>query len=188
MITLDTIRDAIPDYARDLRLNLGSVLTTSGAPGLSEKQIWAVALASAIASRNGEFTRDIEALAATHLDATYVNGARAAAAIMGMNNVYYRFLHLVEDSEYAQLPARQRMNVIGNPGIDKVDFELLSLAVSAINGCGTCVASHERQLRKHELTRETVQSAVRIAATVHAVARVLESAKLEAGTGVAQAA
>jgi alkyl hydroperoxide reductase subunit D len=188
MITLDTIRDAIPDYARDLRLNLGSVLTTSGAPGLSEKQIWAVALASAIASRNGELTRDIEALAATHLDAAYVNGARAAAAVMGMNNVYYRFLHLVEDPEYAQLPARLRMNVIGNPGIDKVDFELLSLAVSAINGCGTCVASHERQLRKHEFTRETVQSAVRIAATVHAVARVLESAKLEAGTGAAQAA
>jgi alkyl hydroperoxide reductase subunit D len=188
MTTLDTIRDAIPEYARDLRLNLGSVLSTSGAPGLSEKQIWAVALASAIASRNAELTRDFEALAAAHLDAAYINGARAAAAIMGMNNVYYRFLHLVEDPEYAQLPARLRMNVIGNPGIDKLDFELLSLAVSAINGCGTCVASHERQLRKHELTRETVQSAVRIAATVHAVARVLESAKLEAGAGAAQAA
>jgi alkyl hydroperoxide reductase subunit D len=188
MTTLDNIRDAIPEYARDLRLNLGSVLSTSGAPGLSEKQIWAVALASAIASRNPELTRDFEALAAVHLDAAYINGARAAAAIMGMNNVYYRFLHLVEDPEYAQLPARLRMNVIGNPGIDKLDFELLSLAVSAINGCGTCVASHERQLRKHELTRETVQSAVRIAATVHAVARVLESAKLEAGAGAAQAA
>jgi alkyl hydroperoxide reductase subunit D len=188
MTTLDTIRDAIPDYARDLRLNLGSVLSTSGAPGLSEKQIWAVALAAAIASRNADLTRDFEVLAAAHLDAAYINGARAAAAIMGMNNVYYRFLHLVEDPEYAQLPARLRMNVIGNPGIDKLDFELLSLAVSAINGCGTCVASHERQLRKHEFTRETVQSAVRIAATVHAVARVLESAKLEAGAGSAQAA
>ena len=188
MTTRDNIRDAIPDCARDLRLNLGSVLSTSGAPGLSEKQIWAVALAAAIASRNAELTRDFEALAAAHLDAAYINGARAAAAIMGMNNVYYRFLHLVEDPEYAQLPARLRMNVIGNPGIDKLDFELLSLAVSAINGCGTCVASHERQLRKHEFTRETVQSAVRIAATVHAVARVLESAKLEAGAGAAQAA
>jgi alkyl hydroperoxide reductase subunit D len=188
MITLDAIRDAIPDYARDLKLNLGSVLTTSGAPGLSEKQIWAVALASAIASRNSELTRNIETLAATHLDAAYINGARAAAAIMGMNNVYYRFLHLVEDQEYSQLPARLRMNVIGNPGIEKVDFELLSLAVSAINGCGTCVASHERQLRKHEFTREAVQSAVRIAATVHAVARVLEAAKLEAGATESQAA
>jgi lipoyl-dependent peroxiredoxin subunit D len=188
MITLDRIRDAIPDYARDLKLNLGSVLTTSGAPGLTEKQIWAVALASAIAARNTDVTRDIETLAAAHLDAAYINGAHAAAAIMGMNNVYYRFLHLVEDPEYAQLPARLRMNVIGNPGIEKVDFELLSLAVSAINGCGTCVASHERQLRKHELTREAVQSAVRIAATVHAVARVLESAKVAGGAGEAKAA
>ena len=188
MTTLDNIRDAIPDYARDLKLNLGSVLTTTGAPGLSEKQVWAVALAAAIASRNTEFTRDIEGLAAVHLDASYVNGARAAAAIMGMNNIYYRFLHLVEDPEYAQLPARLRMNVIGNPGIDKVDFELLSLAVSVINGCGTCVASHERQLRKHEFSREAVQSAVRIAATVHAVARVLEGARYEAGVTETRAA
>jgi lipoyl-dependent peroxiredoxin subunit D len=176
MVTLDTIRDAIPDYARDLKLNLGSVLATTGAPGLTEKQIWAVAVASAIASRNVPFTRDIESLAAAHLDAAYLNGARAAASVMGMNNIYYRFLHLVEDPEYAQMPARLRMNVIGNPGIDKKDFELLSLAVSAINGCGTCVASHERTLRKHEMGREAIQSAVRIAATVHAVARVLEDA------------
>ncbi len=175
MTSLDTIRDAIPDYARDLKLNLGSVLTPSGAPGLTEKQIWAVALASAIASRNLPFTGDIESLSAAHLDDAYLNGARAAASIMGMNNIYYRFLHLVEDPEYAQMPARLRMNVIGSPGIDKQDFELLALAVSAINGCGTCVASHERTLRKHGLGREAVQSAVRIAATVHAVARVLEN-------------
>jgi alkyl hydroperoxide reductase subunit D len=114
-----------------------------------------------------------------------VSAAHAAAAIMTMNNVYYRFLHLVEDEEYAKLPVRLRMNVIGNPGIPKADFELLALAVSAINGCGTCVASHERQLRQHGLTREAVQSAVRIAATVHAVARVLESA---AGEQVGRAA
>jgi alkyl hydroperoxide reductase subunit D len=134
----------------------------------------------------------MELLAAAHLDAASINGARAAAAIMGMNNIYYRFLHLVEDPEYAQMPARLRMNVIGNPGIDKQDFELLSLAVSAINGCGTCVASHERTLRKHELGREAVQSAVRIAATVHAVARVLEDARdyqaAQAAAGEAQAA
>jgi alkyl hydroperoxide reductase subunit D len=175
MTTLDTLRDSIPDYARDLSLNLGSVLAPTGAPGLSETQIWAVALAAAIASRNVAFTRDIESLAAQHLDAAHVKAARSAAAVMGMNNVYYRFLHLVGDAEYAQMPARLRMNVIGNPGIAKADFELLSLAVSAINGCGMCIESHEKQLRQHGLAREAVQSAVRIAATVHAVARVLES-------------
>jgi lipoyl-dependent peroxiredoxin subunit D len=105
-----------------------------------------------------------------------------------MNNIYYRFLHLVEDAEYQQLPARLRMNVLANPGIDKQDFELLSLAVSAINGCGTCVASHERQLRQHGMSREGVQSAVRIAATIHAVAGVLEFETQDASVAQAHAA
>jgi lipoyl-dependent peroxiredoxin subunit D len=175
MNTLESIRDALPGYARDLALNLGSVLTPAGAVGLSERQIWGVALAAAAASGNAPYTRSMQALAARHLDAAHISAAHAAAAVMAMNNVYYRFLHLVQDEEYAKLPARLRMNVIGSPGIAKVDFELLSLAVSAINGCGTCVASHERQLRAHGLGRESVQSAVRIAATVHAVARVLAS-------------
>jgi alkyl hydroperoxide reductase subunit D len=139
-----------------------------------------VALASAIASRNADLSRDSGQLAAEHLDEAYVNAARAAAAIMGMNNIYYRFLHLVEDPEYKTMPARLRMNVLGNPGIDKLDFELLSLAVSAINGCGTCVAAHERQLRQHGIGREAVQSAVRIAATVHAVASVLDGVQAAA--------
>ncbi len=178
MKSLDTIRDSIPDYARDLKLNLGSVLATTGAPGLSEQQIWSVALAAAIASRNVAFTRDVEALAAQHLDAAYLSGSKAAAAIMGMNNIYYRFLHLVGDAEYSQMPARLRMNVIGNPGIDKLDFELICLAVSAINGCGKCIEAHEHNLRKHEVSREAIQSAVRIAATLHAVAVVLEEARV----------
>ena len=188
MKTLDTIRDSLPGYARDLALNLGSVLTPAGAPGLDERQIWAVALAAALASRNAAFSRELGGLAAQRLDAAHVTAAHAAAAIMGMNNVYYRFLHLVEDPEYATLPVRLRMNVIGSPGIPRADFELLALAVSAINGCGSCVASHERQLRSHGLAREAIQSAVRIAATVHAVARVLEADGGEAGRAEARAA
>jgi alkyl hydroperoxide reductase subunit D len=184
--TLDLIRDSIPDYARDLKLNLGSVLTEAGAPGLNDRQIWAVAVASAIASRNLSFTRALEAAAAGHLDAAHLQAARAAAAIMGMNNIYYRFLHLVEDSEYQAMPARLRMNILANPGIDKLDFELLSLAVSAINGCGLCISSHEKKLRAHGYTREMIQSAARIAATVHAVAGVLEYSQAE-GSAVADA-
>jgi len=174
MTTLETIRGALPDYARDLKLNLGMVLTPGGAPGLTEQQIWAVALASAIATRNTALARDIEAAAGDQLDAAHANAARAAAAIMGMNNIYYRFLHLVEDEEYKQIPARLRMNIIANPGIDKPTFELLSLAVSAINGCGLCISSHEKMLRQHEITREAIQSSVRIASVINAVAGVLE--------------
>lgn len=180
--TLDLIRDSIPDYARDLKLNLGSVLTEAGAPGLNDRQIWAVAVASAIASRNLAFTRALEAAAADHLDAAHLQAARSAAAIMGMNNIYYRFLHLVEDAEYQAMPARLRMNILANPGIDKLDFELLSLAVSAVNGCGLCISSHEKKLRAHGYTREMIQSAVRIAATVHAVAGVLEYSQADGAT------
>ena len=173
-MSLETIRDRLPDYARDLKLNLGSVLTPQGAPGLNEKQIAAIALATAIAARNPHLTQGIESWAKPHLDDAHINAARAAAAIMGMNNIYYRFLHMVEDGEYQKLPARLRMNVIGNPGIDKLDFELLSLAVSAVNGCGMCVTAHEHKLREAGIGREQIQSAVRIAAVIHAVAGVVE--------------
>ena len=173
-MNIEQIRDALPDYARDLKLNLGSVLSASGAPGLTEKQIWSIALASAIAARNTTFARDVESQARAHLADVEIEGAKAAAAIMGMNNIYYRFLHLVEDAEYQSMPARLRMNVIANHGIDKLDFELISLAVSAVNGCGLCVTSHENKLRSHDVSRESIQSAVRIAATIHAVAGVLE--------------
>ena len=119
-MTVDTIRDQLPDYARDLKLNLGSVLTPQGAPGLTESQIASIALATAIAARNPQLVRAIETWAEPHLDAAHLQAARSAAAIMGMNNIYYRFLHLVEDAEYQTMPARLRMNVIGNPGIDKL--------------------------------------------------------------------
>jgi alkyl hydroperoxide reductase subunit D len=171
---VDALSDRIPDYARDLRLNLSTVLTPQGAPGLNPSQLWMTALASAIASRNAELARVIEAEASAKLSTAEIEAARSAAAIMGMNNVYYRFLHLVEDDEYSKLPARLRMNVIGSPGIAKADFELISLAVSAVNGCGKCVTAHERILRQHEIGREAVQSAVRIASVIHAIAGVLD--------------
>lgn len=173
-MTVSEIKDFIPEYAKDLKLNLSSVLTPQGAPGLSENQIFGMALASAIAARNTELARQIEEMARRYVDESTINGAKAAAAIMGMNNVYYRFTHLVKDKEYLNLPTRLRMNVIARPGIDRVDFELYSLAVSAINACGTCITAHERELRKHGVSREAIQSTARIAAVMHAVATTLE--------------
>ena len=186
-MTLENIREALPDYAKDIRLNLGSVLTPQGAPGLSDQQVWSIAVAAALASRQMPFARQIEQLASAYLAPTDITGAKAAAAIMGMNNIYYRFVHLVEDSEYQTLPARLRMNVMANPGIDKLDFELLSLAVSAINGCGLCITSHEKKLRQHGVSREAIQSVVRIAATVHAAAVVL-AAEADGAAGMVEAA
>lgn len=173
-MTLDQIRERIPEYARDLKLNLGSVLTPQGAPGLSPAQLWLTAVATAMAAGNAELSRAVEAAAAAELDATGMDAARAAAAVMGMNNVYYRFTHLVEDAEYSRMPARLRMNVMARPGIERADFELISLAVSAVHGCGKCITAHERVVREAGLPREAVQSAVRVAATLRAVAGVLD--------------
>ena len=179
-MNLDELKATLPDYAKDLRLNLDSVLAESGAPGLTRKQIAIIAMASAIASRHAPLTRAITARFSDELSEAEANGARAAAAIMGMNNVYYRFVHLVGDDEYAKLRASLRMNVMANPGCDKVDFELASLAVSAIKGCGMCLESHERTLRKHEVPALAIQSAARIAAVVHAVAVAMEQVEAAA--------
>ncbi|HKV65323.1 MAG TPA: carboxymuconolactone decarboxylase family protein [Rhodanobacteraceae bacterium] len=173
-MSLDRIKSGLPDYAKDLRLNLESVLGEGGAPGLSQKQIAIVALASAIASRHAPMTEAIAQFASQHADEKELDGARTAAALMGMTNIYYRFLHLVENVEYGTLRAGLRMNAMANPGGDKIDFDLASVAVSAINGCGSCVASHERTLSKHGVSAQAVQSAARIAAVIHAVAVVLE--------------
>jgi lipoyl-dependent peroxiredoxin subunit D len=165
-MTIDQLKEKLPDYARDLRINLG-VLTSS--TSLTPAQAWTVALASAVTTGQREVIAAIETDAA--LPAEVANGARSAAAIMGMNNVYYRFLHFMGDaSEYSHMPARLRMQVIGNPGIDKLDFELACLAASAITGCESCVRSHEKAVRERGGTKEMVQDAVRIAAVVNAVA------------------
>ena len=175
-MSLEALRAQLPDYAKDLRLNLESVLSEAGAQGLEPRQARAVALASAIASRHRPLVEAVEALAAELLSPAELAGVRAAAAMMAMTNVYYRFTHLVANKEYESLRAGLRMNVMRDPGIDKASFELCALAVSAINGCGACMDSHEQVLRQHGLGAQGVQSAVRIAAVVHASAVTLEQA------------
>jgi lipoyl-dependent peroxiredoxin subunit D len=169
---LDTLKEALPSYAKDLKLNLGSTIGTSTLP---EQQLWGTVLAVAIAARNPRVLAELNADARDHLSAEAHEAAKAAAAIMAMNNVYYRSKHLIGEPEYQNLPARLRMQVIGNPGVDKRDFELWCLAVSSVNGCGTCLESHEHVLREAGMSREAVHEALRIAAVVHAVAVTLEA-------------
>jgi alkyl hydroperoxide reductase subunit D len=94
---------------------------------------------------------------------------------MGMNNIYYRFLHQAENEKYRTIPARLRMNILRTHGVDVVDFELWSTAVSAINGCGSCVKAHEKVLREKGLPEESILAAIRIAAVVHAIAVALDA-------------
>ncbi len=103
-----------------------------------------------------------------------IEDAKAAASLMAMNNVYYRFRHIVGKESYGTKPARLRMNRLIKPATNKADFELFSLAVSAINNCEACVNSHEHAVLEGGLTEEHVHDAVRVAATLHAAAVALE--------------
>ena len=184
-MSLENLKSQIPDYAKDIKLNLSSLANDES---LTPQQLWGTFLASAHGARNPAVVAAIEAEAAQHLSPEAQNAAKAAAAIMGMNNVYYRFAHMVSNKEYGNLPAKLRMNVIGNPGVDKADFELWSLAVSAINGCGMCIDSHESALKKEGMSTEAIQTAVRIAATINAVSAIMDAEGVSGAISVAQAA
>lgn len=185
MITLQTLKERLPDYAKDLKLNLGTLVNETV---LTEAQKAGAFIATAIASREPRLIEAVTAEFASALTAPQLAAAQAAAAIMGMNNVYYRFLYLVENPEYGSLPARLRMNVIATHGIARETFELWCLAVSAVNGCGSCIVAHERVVRAAGLTPEQVQAAVRIAAAVHAVAVVLQAEAALSRAALVQAA
>lgn len=171
MQNIDRLRQAIPEVAKDIRLNLQTVLT-GGA--LTADQRWGVALASAAASRNAELREAVLADARQEVSPETVDDALAAAALMAMNNVYYRFRHLVGKEIYSQKPARLRMNRMAQPATSKVNFELYSLAVSAINGCETCIQAHEKVVIEGGLTEDHVHDAIRIASVVQAAAVALE--------------
>lgn len=178
--TLAALGEALPSYAKDLKLNLSSLANDAT---LTEQQRAGTFVASAFATGHPAVIAAVLNDVGPRLSPAALAAAKAAAAIMAMNNIYYRFVHLVSAPDYASMPARLRMTVIGQPGVEKTDFELWSLAVSAINGCGMCMDSHEKMLRKVGVTADAAQTAVRIAAVVGAIAATLaaETAAVDAG-------
>ncbi len=171
MSSIQDIRDRFPEVARDISLNLEAVLRSET---LSAAQRWGVAIASAAASRNERLRAAVLTDASREVNEAVVEDALAAAVLMGMNNVYYRFRHLVGKESYSQKPARLRMNRLVKPATNKIDFELFCLAVSAINACEACIRAHEKVLLEGGLKEDAVHDAVRIAATMQAAAIALE--------------
>jgi len=163
MDAVDQLRGQLPEVARDISLNLQSTL---GPSSLTDAQRVGVALACAWSTGNRAL---VEALLGASPAAALVEDARAAAVLMAMNNVYYRFRHQVGKEVYSQKPARLHMQRIAKPATSKADFELMCLAVSAIAGCEACVRAHEAVVLQAGLTDEQVHDAVRLAATVRAV-------------------
>lgn len=172
-MSIDILKAGIGDYAKDIRLNLSKVLTPDGAAGLVQNQIFVVALSCAYAVKNQDLVGAILAESGNALSDAEKTAAKSAASIMAMNNIYYRFIHLVEDTEFAHMPAGLRMQILMNSGIDKKDFELCALAVSAINGCGMCMDSHVKTLIHEGVSKQAIQSAIKIASVIHATAQAL---------------
>jgi alkyl hydroperoxide reductase subunit D len=182
-MTLDALIETIPAYAKDMKLNFSSVVRSQ--TDLSEQQLWGTIVACAMASRNEDLTATALEEAQSHLSTQAFEAAKSAAAVMGMNNIYYRFLHLTSNEKYATMRAGLRMNAIRTHGIDPLDFELWCLAVSAMNGCGACVDSHEKVLREKGFGEEKVLAAVRIASVLHAIATVLDTERVAAAVPAA---
>ena len=172
-MSIQTIRDMMPDYAKDTKLNLGRLVSGEEVEGLSLNQTYSIALAVAYATKNKQLIEAISAQSLGTVSDAEINAAKGAATIMAMNNIYYRFVHLVSDKEYSTMPAGLRMNIVANSGVDKVDFELMSLAVSAINGCGMCIDAHVGVLSKAGISKQGVQSTIRIASVLNAAAQSL---------------
>jgi lipoyl-dependent peroxiredoxin subunit D len=172
-MNLDELIDLLPAHAKDLKLNFSSLVRQQS--DLSEQQAWGTVVASSIAAGNSDLTQAALTEAAAHLSPEALEAAKSAAAVMGMNNIYYRFLHLSSNEKYKTMPARLRMNAMRTHGVNHADFELWCTAVSAINGCGACVDSHEKTLRDKGVTEEKILAAVRIASILHAIASVLQA-------------
>lgn len=169
-MALESLTAALPAYAGDLALNLGSLLEETF---LNDQQKWGCLIASAHAVAQPTVVKAVEAAAlAAGLTQQARLAARGAAAIMAQNNVYFRALALMKNQEYRQLRARLRMKIVANPGVEKNDFDLWCVAVSAIHGCPDCLDAHEGNLRERGVEPVVVQAALRIAAVVHAVSRV----------------
>jgi lipoyl-dependent peroxiredoxin subunit D len=175
-IDIDTLVDGLPNYAKDLKLNYSSLVRQN--TELTPQQLWGTVVASAIATRSTELTDVVLSEGAKNLSPEALEAAKSAAAVMAMNNVYYRFLHLSSNEKYGTLPAKLRMNGLRTHGVDAVDFELWSIAVSAINGCGKCVDAHEKVVREKGVSEEMVLSIVRIASVIHAIGSVLDAQRV----------
>ena len=166
-MTLESLVDSLPAYANDVKLNWRMAVKQ---PELTPVQLWGTALASALAARNRTILDAVTAEAAQVMDAPNLDAACAANAIMSTSNIYYRFIHLAEHDKYSTIPAHLRANAGRNSGALPADFELWCVAVSAMNGCGACIKSHERGAREKGLTEEAILAAVRVASVIHAIA------------------
>lgn len=168
---VENVKNSIPDHSKDIRLNLDAVINRNGK--LDEVDTHACALAAAIAANNGELAFAIQMLGPLQKHTAEVEAAKSAASLMGMNNVYYPFLEMVNDPELSGLPPGLRMNVYSNHGgVSKKKFEMYALAASIVGKCSHCIKSHYNDLKKEGMTVDQLQVVAKISAIITAIGKV----------------
>ena len=173
-MSIENLKNGLPEYAKDLKLTIGTLVRDSQ---LTEQQLWGTLVATAAANRVESVIVEVVAEAREHLSDTALQAALGAATIMGMNNVFYRARHFLHGA-YDDMRAGLRMNIIGRSGgVEKADFELWSMAVSAINGCEQCLGSHEATVRQEGIAREQVWDAIRIASVMGGIGQAVTLAE-----------
>jgi len=176
MDSVQSIKDRIPDYAKDLRLNFDAVLNRSS---LTPAQARAAALAAAFAATSAPLVTALRE--GGELEPAHAQAALTAAALMGMNNVWYPYVEVAGDAELKTVRPELRMNAYAtHGGVDKASFELYALAASIVGKCEYCVQSHYKILRDGGFTTQQLRDVGRIAAVVNAVAQVLSAERVEA--------
>lgn len=176
-MSLDALIDSLPASAKDLKLNFSSLVRNN--TELTEQQLWGTVVATTMATRSAPLTAAVLAAAPQHLSPQALQAAKTIAAIMGMNNIWYRFHHLSSNPKYNDMPARLRMSGLRGHGIEEMDAELWALTVSAVNGCGKCVDSHEKVVREKGASEELIAAAIRVTSVIHAIGAVLDQVAAE---------
>lgn len=167
---VDQLKETIPDYAKDTKLNLDAVIKRSTLP---VEEAEAVAVAAAFATGNSKFWTWVHSVIADRKEA---DAALTAASLMAMNNVWYPYVEMAEDANLKGLPAQLRMNAIStHGGTTRARFEAYSLAASIVGKCEFCVGSHYSSLKKLGYTVEQLRDIGRIAAVINAVSKVLNN-------------
>lgn len=174
MPQIDALRETFGEPAKDMKLNVGAIASSDF---LDDEQLWGVALASAYFLGVPKITDALAADAkAAGVSDALVEDAQAAATLMAMNTIYYRFRHLVGKEDYAKKSARLRMTWMARPKTNKATFELMSIAIAALEGCELCIKNHEASILAQGLTEDHVHDAVRIAAILKGATVALQTA------------
>jgi alkyl hydroperoxide reductase subunit D len=171
MSWVDRVKESIPDHAKDIKLNLDAVMNRSG---LDAVDAHACAFAAAVSAGNGDLAFHIDNDPQSPLkDSDESKAAKTAAALMGMNNMYYPFVEMADDPDLKGLPPGLRMNAYAtHGGVSKKKFEMYALAASIVGKCHFCVKNHYDNLRKEGMTVQELQAVAKIASVINAVGKV----------------